>query len=126
VGEFLALLGAFERYPIAAGVAATGVIFAAYYMLPMVQRIWYGRLDRDENRSVPDLSGREIAVLAPMLALMIWIGVQPAPILRRLEPAVEAVLEHVETADVQAGPGLLPSDAAASASTASPNSPSGL
>jgi NADH-quinone oxidoreductase subunit M len=123
VGEFLALLGAFERYPVAAGVAATGVIFAAYYMLPMVQRIWYNRLDRDENRNVPDLSGREIAILAPLLALMIWIGVQPAPILRRLEPAVEAVLERVETGDLQAGLSPVDLDGPISASVA-PSSPS--
>jgi len=111
VGEFLALLGAFERHPVAAGIAATGVIFAAYYMLPMIQRMWYNRLDREENRSVPDLSGREVAVLAPLLALMIWIGVQPGPILRRLEPAVEAVLEHVETGNTQVGAGEDPVEA---------------
>jgi NADH-quinone oxidoreductase subunit M len=108
VGEFLALLGAFETHPWAAGVAATGVIFAAYYMLPMVQRIWFNKLDREENRSVRDLSGREMAILVPMIALMLWIGVQPQPILRRLEPAVEAVLERVEGSDVRMGAARLP------------------
>ncbi|NIP14269.1 MAG: Fe-S-binding domain-containing protein, partial [Pseudomonadales bacterium] len=51
VGEFLALLGAFERAPLLAVLAATGVIFAAYYMLPMVQRIFYNELT-EENREV--------------------------------------------------------------------------
>jgi len=114
IGEFLALLGAFERHPVAAGIAATGVIFAAYYMLPMVQRIWFNRLDREENRKVHDLTGREIAILAPLLALMIWIGVQPNPILRRLEPAVEAVLERVELANAQAGAAEAPVETVAS------------
>jgi NADH-quinone oxidoreductase subunit M len=95
VGEFLALLGAFETHPWIAGVAATGVIFAAYYMLPMVQRMWYNRLDRDENRHVTDLSRRELAILAPMLALMIWIGAHPSPLLRRMEPSVQAVLSRL-------------------------------
>ncbi|MFW6206638.1 MAG: complex I subunit 4 family protein, partial [Gemmatimonadota bacterium] len=102
VGEFLALLGAFETHPWIAGVAATGVIFAAYYMLPMVQRIFFNELREEENRRVEDLSGREIAVLAPLLALMIWIGVQPAPVLDRMGPSVATVLERVEDAGIAA------------------------
>jgi len=96
VGEFLALLGAFETHPWIAGIAATGVIFAAYYMLPMTQKIWFNRLDRDENRKVTDLSRREVVVLAPMLALMLWIGVYPTPLLRRMEPSVQVLMERVQ------------------------------
>jgi NADH-quinone oxidoreductase subunit M len=95
VGEFLALLGAFETHPWIAGIAATGVIFAAYYMLPMVQRMWFNRLDREENRHVTDLSKREIVILAPMLALMIWIGAYPTPLLRRMELSVQSVITRV-------------------------------
>ena len=95
VGEFLALLGLFERHPVAAAAATTGVIFAAYYMLPMVQRILFNELDKPENRSFPDLSRRESVVLAPLVALMIWIGVHPAPFLERMSPSVEVVLERV-------------------------------
>jgi NADH-quinone oxidoreductase subunit M len=102
VGEFLALLGTFETHPVLAVVASTGVVFAAYYMLPMVQRVFFNALDRPENRAVPDLSGREIAILAPMVALMIVIGVYPTPVLQRMEPSVRAVLERVQDAD----PGL--------------------
>ncbi len=96
VGEFLTLLGTFERYPGVAALATTGVIFAAYYMLPMVQRILFNRLDDPENRAIPDLSRREAGVLAPLLLLMVLLGVYPGPILERMEPAVRAVLEHVE------------------------------
>lgn len=98
VGEFLALLGLFETHPAVAVVATTGVIFAAYYMLPMVQKILFNELDKPENRSFPDLSRREAAVLAPLLALMIWIGVHPAPFLERMGPSVDAVLERVDSA----------------------------
>ena len=77
---------------------ASGVIFAVYYMLPMVQRIFYNALEKKENQEMVDLSGREIAILAPMCALMIWIGVQPGPFLERMEPSVQAVLERVESA----------------------------
>jgi len=98
VGEFLALLGTFETHALAAIVAATGVVFAAYYMLPMVQRVLFNRLDKPENRKFPDLSRREIVILAPMVALMIGIGVHPTPILERMEPSVQLVLERVEGA----------------------------
>ena len=95
VGEFLALLGTFEKHRVAAVVAASGVVFAAYYMLPMVQRILFNALDRPENRAFPDLSRREMAVLAPLLALMIWIGVHPTPFLDRMGPSVQVVLDRV-------------------------------
>ncbi len=95
VGEFLALLGTFETHPVTAVIATSGVIFAAYYMLPMVQRVLFNELDREENRSIPDLSRREVFVLSPMIALMIVIGVAPTPILERIEPSVDALVEHV-------------------------------
>ena len=98
VGEFLALLGTFETHPGVGILAATGVIFAAYYMLPMVQRVFFNALDQEENRKVEDLSRREITILAPMIALMIWIGVYPTPFLQRMEPSVQAILERVEGA----------------------------
>ena len=98
VGEFLALLGTFESHPGMGLLAATGVIFAAYYMLPMVQRVFFNELDKEENRQVEDLSRREITILAPMIALMIWIGVYPTPFLQRMEPSIQAILERVEAA----------------------------
>ncbi len=103
VGEFLALLGAFETRPFLAILATTGVIFAAYYMLPMVQKIFFNRLDKPENRAVQDLTRREIVVLAPLLALMIAIGVYPAPLLERMQPSVRAVLERIERANPDLG-----------------------
>jgi NADH-quinone oxidoreductase subunit M len=100
IGEFLALLGAFETHPVFAVIAATGVIFAAYYMLPMVQKVFFNKLEKPENREMKDLTGREITILAPMCALMIWIGWNPTPILERMEPTVLGVLERVEAASM--------------------------
>ncbi len=98
IGEFLALIGTFETHAVTAIVAATGVIFAAYYMLPMVQRVLFNKLDKPENRSFADLSRREMVVLGPLVALMIWVGVYPTPFLERMEPSVQVVLERVEGA----------------------------
>ena len=98
VGEFLALVGVFEDHPGIGIFAASGVIFAAYYMLPMVQSVFYNALEKPENQAVKDLSRREVAILAPMIALMIVIGVHPTPLLRKMEPSVQMVLERVYAA----------------------------
>ena len=103
VGEFLALLGTFETHMVVAAIAATGVVFAAYYMLPMVQRVLFNELDSPENRKFADLSRREMTIMAPLVGLMIWIGVHPTPFLERMEPSVQVVLERVEDARADAG-----------------------
>ena len=94
------------------------MVFAAYYMLPMVQRVLFNELDRPENRTFADLSRREMAILGPLVALMIWIGVHPTPFLQRMEPSVQVVLERV--ADARAVT-LAKPDAAALAVHVSPS-----
>jgi len=89
------LLGVFRTYPRAAIVAASGVIVAAMYLLPALQRVIYNPLDKPENERLPDLSPREIAVLVPLVACIVWIGVYPAPILRRMEPAAKNLVQSV-------------------------------
>ncbi len=101
VGEFLSLLGTFQARPVMAIIAASGVIFAAYYMLPMVQKVFFNALEKPENRTMPDLSRREVVILAPMVALMIWIGFQPSAFLSRMEPSVQAVVEQVSGSTVR-------------------------
>ncbi|MGE0442500.1 MAG: NuoM family protein [Gemmatimonadales bacterium] len=87
IGEFLVLLGSFRAYPWATGIATTGVIFAAAYLLWALQRIIFNKLDKPENESIPDLSLREIVVLAPLVAGILWMGLYPKPVLDRMEPA---------------------------------------
>lgn len=96
VGEFLVLLGSFGRYPWLVGVATTVVIFAAAYLLWATQRVFFNRLTNPANEAFKDLSGREIAVLTPLIASMIWIGLYPGPILRRTEGAVRRYVEMVQ------------------------------
>lgn len=103
VGEFLALMGTFERFPALAVIAATGVIFAAYYMLPMVQRILFNRLDNPENLKIRDLSRREIGVLTPLVILMLLLGVFPSTVMTRMAPGVGAIVEYVESGGVSGG-----------------------
>jgi NADH-quinone oxidoreductase subunit M len=95
IGEFLVLIGSFGTYPWATAVAATGVIFAAMYLLRALQRLIYNKLDKPENEQLPDLSRRELLVLGPLVACILWIGVYPKPILERVEASAEALVEHV-------------------------------
>jgi NADH-quinone oxidoreductase subunit M len=95
VGEFLVLIGAFRTYPLPTVIATTGVIIAAMYMLPALQKVIYEPLTKHENEKLLDLSVREVAVLAPLIACIVWIGVYPAPILRRMEPAATALIQSV-------------------------------
>ncbi len=95
VGEFSILVGTFQ-YKISYAVVATlGIIFAAVYMLWMFQRVMFGEITHEENRTLKDLSAREIAVLIPIIILIFWIGVYPKPFLSRMEPSVNKVLEKV-------------------------------
>jgi NADH-quinone oxidoreductase subunit M len=123
VGEFLALLGTFQARPILGIIAGSGVIFAAYYMLPMVQKVFFNALDKKESREMPDLSRRELVILGPMLALMIWIGVQPSVFLRKMEPSVRHILEQVDSEGLQARTGPEEAQVTFAGTTTPPESP---
>ena len=96
VGEFLVLLGAFEAHRWWAVAAALGVILAAVYMLWAFGRVFWGRAS-GENLKMTDLGWRERLVIAPLLALILFLGIYPRPVLDRMEPSVDALLQHVET-----------------------------
>ena len=80
-GEFLMLLGAFQTHPWAAGFATTAAIWSVVYMLWMFQRVMYGKLDKPENRNLPDLRPGEWAALAPLVVLIFVLGVAATPVL---------------------------------------------
>lgn len=96
VGEFLVLLGSFRTHPVFATIATTGVIFAAAYLLWAIQRILFNRLDKPANEHIPDLNWREIGLLTPLLICIIWLGVYPAPVLRRMEASTEQLVRSVQ------------------------------
>src|SRR5882724_1448884 len=93
VGEFLVLLGSFTAFPWATGIATTGVIFAAAYLLWALQRMIFNLLDDRENEHLTDLTLRELAVMLPLVLGIVWLGLYPAPVLRRMEPATRRYLE---------------------------------
>jgi len=103
VGEFLVLIGAFRTQPWLATIAATGVIFAAAYLLWAIQRILFNPLDKAENAHLTDLNGRELLLMAPLVAAIVWLGVYPKPVLERMEPAAQAFVRRVESGAARAG-----------------------
>jgi NADH-quinone oxidoreductase subunit M len=101
VGEFLVLVGSFKTYPALTIIATTGVIFAAAYLLWAIQRILFNTLDKPENAHLPDLNKRELTLLVPLIAAIIWLGVYPAPVLRRMEGSAQLLIDRVQgTANV--------------------------
>ena len=100
VGEFMVLMGTFASQSlghfatIQATVATAGVILAALYMLTMVQRMFFGPLTNEANRSLPDLTVRETIALAPALVLIFVIGLFPSLFLNQSSQSVSAALEQ--------------------------------
>jgi NADH-quinone oxidoreductase subunit M len=100
VGEFLILIGtwtstAVGRPFIVTMLAATGVIWAAVYMLWMLQRVVFGPVTNPENAGLRDLNKREVGLLIPLLILMVFMGVYPRVFLDRSKASVEAVRNRV-------------------------------
>jgi NADH-quinone oxidoreductase subunit M len=100
VGEFLVLLGTFFTYRWWVVPAAFGVVLAAVYLLWAYQRVFHGPVTRPENRDLPDINLREIVMLAPVLALILFIGVYPKPFLERIEPAAQRVVDQLNDGTV--------------------------
>src|SRR5262249_56630512 len=98
VGEFLILLGAFRWSPRTAVLAATGVVLSATYMLWMFQRVNYGPVTNEKNASLPDLAPREWAVIVPVIAIAVVMGVFPNVFLRPIEPSVTRTLARIQRA----------------------------
>ncbi len=100
VGEFLIMLGTWlstsiGRPWVATMLAGTGVIWAAVYMLWMLQRVVFGRITNPKNATLSDLSWREIGLMVPLLGLMLYMGVYPRPFLDRARDSIEAVQKRV-------------------------------
>jgi NADH-quinone oxidoreductase subunit M len=97
VGEFTILLGAFrmsEKYW--AVLASTGIVLGAVYMLWLYQRVFWGEVDREENKNLVDLNRRELATVVPLVVLCFWIGLYPKPFLEFLEKPMTAIAHKIQ------------------------------
>ena len=96
IGEFLIMLGAFKWDPRFVVVAALGVILSAVYMLWMFQRVFYGKITNSHNEGLRDLSFREWAIIGPLAAASIGMGIAPNVFLKPMEPAIQRIVDRVQ------------------------------
>ena len=95
ISEFLAMRGAFEANPWWAGWAGLGIILNAGYMLWLYQRMFFGEIDNEKNKLLPDLNAREWAYMLPLVIMSLWIGIYPGPFLRYIEKPVNAIVRQI-------------------------------
>lgn len=96
VGEFLVLLGFYQVSPIMTMLAGTSIILGAVYMLRVMKRTFFGPLDNEENKKLKDLNTRETWSLIPLVAIVIWLGVYPKPVLAPIDNSVKALLSFMD------------------------------
>ncbi len=102
VGEFLILLGAFLSSKAIVVVAVSGVILGALYMMYAYERVMWGPITHTVNQTLKDLTSRELAVMVPLMALMLLMGLYPKPLITRMEPPVIGLLDRVHAAQAKA------------------------
>jgi NADH-quinone oxidoreductase subunit M len=98
VGEFLALVGAYEANSWVAFICTTAIILGAAYMLYLYWRVCYGTLDKEDVKAMPDLSLRELAMLGPIAAVVLWMGVYPESFIAPIRDDVGVLLARIERA----------------------------
>ena len=94
VGEFLILVGAFQVSTWVAALTSTGMILGAAYMLWLYRRVIFGVLEKDNLKSIVDISPREILIFAPLVAIAILMGIYPTPVLDVMHASVANLLEQ--------------------------------
>src|SRR4026209_2938311 len=97
IGEFTIMAGALQANLWWAVAGGAGIVLGAAYMLWLYQRTMFGKINNPANANLSDLSLRELATFAPVLALAFWIGLYPAPFLRRIETSVGRVVARVNS-----------------------------
>ncbi len=96
VAEFLVLIGLYQTSTWATLVMTTGIILGASYMLWLYRRVAFGAAAGDDTRAMPDLSLREIAILAPIAAAVLWMGIYPASFQAPMKPAIASIVARLD------------------------------
>lgn len=98
VGEFLSLMGAYQVDTLIALLATTGVVLGAAYMLVLYRRVIFGEQINKDAAAMPDLTMREFGIFAPMIVLVIWLGVNPGVVMNKVAPSVDNLIQNYELA----------------------------
>src|SRR5437660_2107266 len=95
ISEFLAVRGAVEANPVCAVLDGLEIILKADYIVWLYQRMFFGEIENEKNKLLPDLSGREWAYMMPLVVMSLWIGIYPGPFLRYIEKPVNAIVKQI-------------------------------
>ena len=106
VGEFMTLLGAYQANSWVALLATTGVVLGAAYMLWLYRRVIFGKLTREDLKSILDLNRREVLIFAPLVILVLWMGIYPSSFLEPMHASVGQLMEQVQAAQGAGGAAL--------------------
>jgi len=117
VGEFLILLGTFRVSTLECFLAATALFLGAMYMLYLYRRVIFGTITREDLRGMLDLTPREKAVFAPLLLLVLWMGVYPSSFLTPIRASVDHLVQQVHKAQQAANNAVIPAQAGTHPST---------
>jgi len=98
IGEFLVLVGLFKVNTTVAVLASLGVVLGAAYMLWLYRRVVFGRLAREDLKSIPDMNIREIAIFVPLILLTLWMGIYPTPFLEIMDASVANLINQYQSA----------------------------
>jgi len=96
IGEFTILVGSYLTLPVLTIIAGSGVILAAVYLLWAYERVFTGPITNPRVEALSDLGFREVALMAPLVMLIIVLGVYPKPVMERIEPSTSAILDRIE------------------------------
>jgi NADH-quinone oxidoreductase subunit M len=108
IGEFTILQGAFQVSKAWAAWGSLGVVLGAAYLLWLYQRVMFGSVTQDANKTLPDLNAREYATLVPLVILAFWIGIYPKPFFALIEKPVQEIVRKVNPAFYPAEQAKLP------------------
>jgi NADH-quinone oxidoreductase subunit M len=93
------LIGAYQVNTWVAFLATTGLILGAAYMLYLYRRVVFGTITKDDVRAMLDLSPREVLIFAPMIAVVLWMGIYPSSFLRPMQPSLANLIERVQVSE---------------------------
>jgi len=93
IGEYLSLAGFFKVSPAMTVLAGTSIIIGAVYMLSAVKKTFFGPVTKEENNNLKDLDAKELTALIPLVAISIWLGVYPKPVLGPIDNSTKALVQ---------------------------------
>jgi len=96
IGEYLSLAGFFKVSPVMTAIAGTSIILGAVYMLTVLKKTFFGPLTNPENKKLKDLNAKELWALVPLVAIVVWLGVYPKPVLGPIDNSTKALLHLMD------------------------------